>query len=151
MVYTQLIRKTVFATWWGGGRHSGKCATLVNYLLMYLHPYTHSFGKKRLHQAAYFYMPANEERPAELIEILNSDRTYIHVPMRDGDVTLDAFLVRDMTEAEIQNFSGSQTWQIFQSWDELQEDHHRYKVSAQLLRKLAHFKQQFPLAEGMAA
>jgi hypothetical protein len=118
---------------------------------MQLHPYTHPFGKKCLHQVAYFYMPANEERPAELIEVLNCDRTYIHVPMRDGDVTLDAFFVRDMTEAEIQNFSGSQTWQIFQSWDELQEDHQRYKVSMDFLQRLAQFKEQFPLAEGMAA
>ncbi len=118
---------------------------------MYPHPYTHPSGKNPLHQVAYFYMPPNEERPAELIEILNFDRTHIHVPMRDGDITLEAFFVRAMTEAEIQNYSGSQTWQIFLSWEEMQEDHQRYRVPTYFLQQLVQYKEQFPLAEGMAA
>lgn len=125
--------------------------TSVNSLLMYLYPYANPFGKQRLHQVAYFYMPANQSKPAELIEILNSDRTYIHVPMRDGDVTLEAFLVRDMTEAEIQNYSGSQTWQIFLSWDELRTDHLRYSVPAEFLKQLTAHQKQFPLVESVAA
>jgi hypothetical protein len=115
------------------------------------HSYPHPFGMKRLHQVAYFYMPANDERPAELIQILNCDCTYIHVPMREEDVTLDAFFVRDMTEAEIQNFSGNQTWQIFAHWDELHEEHMRYKVSGKVIKELEQFKQRFPLSESIAA
>ncbi|GGG18123.1 hypothetical protein GCM10011323_22930 [Pontibacter amylolyticus] len=115
------------------------------------HSYPHPFGMKRLHQAAYFYMPANDERPAELIQILNCDRSYIHVPMREEDVTLDAFFVRDMTEAEIQNFGGNQTWQIFVHWDELHEDHVHYKVSGKVIKQLEQFKLKFPLSESVAA
>jgi hypothetical protein len=118
---------------------------------MYLHPFSNPSGMTQIHQAAYFYMPANDDRPAELIEILNCTRNYIHVPMREEDVTLDAFFVRDMTEAEIQNFSGGQVWQIFGSWDELMEDHQRYKVDSPVLSELVRFKAQFPLPEGMAA
>jgi hypothetical protein len=118
---------------------------------MYQRPYMNRSGMKPLHQVAYFYMPANDERPAELIEILNCDRSYVHVPMRDEDVTLDAFFVRDMTEAEIQNFSDNQIWQIFGSWGELLEDHLRYKVTQSILLELDRLKQQFPLPEGMAA
>lgn len=118
---------------------------------MYLHPYSNQFGLVQPHQAAYFYMPANDDRPAELIEILNCNRTYIHVPMRDEDVTLDAFFVRDMTENEIQNFSAGQVWQIFGSWEEMLEDHYRYKVGNSIISKLKAFKNQFPLQEGMAA
>ncbi|MBF8961678.1 hypothetical protein I0P70_00350 [Pontibacter sp. FD36] len=118
---------------------------------MYPHPYPHTSGINKLHQVAYFYMPANDERPAELIQILNCDRTFIHVPMREEDVTLDAFFVRDMTEAEIQNFSDSQTWQIFVHWDELYEDHVRFKVSRKVMSELEQLKQKFPLPEGMAA
>lgn len=118
---------------------------------MFSQNHTLSFGKKRLHQVAYFYMPPNEERPAELIEILNSDRTYIHVPMREEDVTLDAIFMREMTEVEIQNFSGNQIWQIFASWDELQDDHIRYKVSANIMAELEQIRQKYPLPENMAA
>ena len=106
---------------------------------------------KRSHQAAYFYMPASDERPAELIQILNCDSTYIQVPMREEDVMLDAFFVRDMTETEVQNFSGSQNWQIFVHWDDLHEDHVRYKVSDKVLKELEQFKQKFPLSESIAA
>ncbi|MBX0334826.1 hypothetical protein K3G39_16415 [Pontibacter sp. HSC-14F20] len=118
---------------------------------MQQHPHSNPFGKKRFHQVAYFYMPANDERPAELIQILNCDQTYIHVPMREEDVTLDAFFVRDMTEAEIQNCSDRQVWQIFVHWDELHEDHVRYKVSAKVLKELEQFKSKFPLPESMVA
>ena len=118
---------------------------------MYLYPYSNPSGVVQPHQVAYFYMPANEERPAELIEILNCTRTYIHVPMREEDVTLDAFFVRDMTEAEVQNFSNGQVWQIFGSWDELLEDHNRYKVENHIVSVLMRFKGQYPLPEGMAA
>jgi hypothetical protein len=122
-----------------------------NPLPMYLYPSANPSDAAQPHQAAYFYMPANDGRPAELIEILNCSRTYIHVPMREEDVMLDAFFVRDMTEVEIQNFSDAQVWQIFGSWDELLEDHHRYKVENHVVSILMRFKDQYPLPEGMAA
>ncbi|WP_245868935.1 hypothetical protein [Pontibacter ramchanderi] len=71
--------------------------------------------------------------------------------MREEDVTLDAFFVRDMTEAEIQNFSGNQVWQIFVHWDELLMDHLRYQVNEADLKALEQFKQSFPLSESIAA
>lgn len=96
-------------------------------------------------------MPASDERPAELIQILNCDTTFIHVPMREEDVTLDAFFVRNMSEAEIQSFGNGQVWQIFVHWDELYEDHVRYKASGKVMKELERFKQRFPLSESIAA
>lgn len=115
------------------------------------HPYASPSSLSLLHQVAYFYMPPNDGRPAELIEILNCARTYIHVPMREEDITLEAFYVRDMTEAEIHNFSGGQVWQIFVSWDELLGDHERYKVDTTVLSEIKSFRSKFPLSESMAA
>lgn len=106
---------------------------------------------KRPYQAFYFYMPASDERPSELIEILNCDNKYIQVPMREEDIVLEAFFVRDMTEKEIQNFSNTQVWQIFATWGELLEDHLRYHVDTFVLSELNRYKNQFPLPEGMAA
>ncbi|MBD1398351.1 hypothetical protein H9Q13_14360 [Pontibacter sp. JH31] len=103
------------------------------------------------HQAAYYYMSANAERPAEIIEILNSDRPYVQVPMREEDVMLEAFFVRDMSAEEIQSHGNNQVWQIFGTWGELIDDHLKLHVNDYVLAELFHYKNQYPLPEGMAA
>ncbi|WP_461490540.1 hypothetical protein [Pontibacter sp. HJ8] len=103
------------------------------------------------HQAAYFYLPASEGRSAEIILIVNSDRRFVQVPMREEDVVLEAFFQRDMTEMEINSFGTNQVWQIFGTWNDLADDHIRYRVSDYVLSELYYFKDLFPLSEGMAA
>ncbi|MDX5417667.1 MAG: hypothetical protein LPK09_00520 [Hymenobacteraceae bacterium] len=103
------------------------------------------------HQAAYYYMPASAERPAEIIEILNSDRPYIQVPMREEDVMLEAFFMREMSEDEIKSHGSNQVWQIFGTWGELIDDHLKHHVNDYILAELFRYKDQYPLPEGMAA
>jgi hypothetical protein len=103
------------------------------------------------YQAAYFYLPASEGRPAEIILIVNSDKRFIEVPMREEDVVLESFFQRDMTDVEIKTLGNNQVWQIFGSWNDLADDHIRYQVSDYVLSELFYFKELFPLSEGMAA
>lgn len=96
-------------------------------------------------------MPASEERPAEIIQIMNTDRRYIQVPMREEDIVLEAFFQRDMTVAEIDSFGSNQVWQIFGTWHDLLDDHLRFDVSDFVLSELSRYRDQFPLPKGIAA
>ena len=106
---------------------------------------------KNQHLTAYFYLPASDERPSEIIQILNANELLIQVPMREEDVVLESFFQREMTEAEIGKYGRQEVWQIFGSWSELIEDHFKLQVSEYVLSQLSHFKRQFYLPEGMAA
>lgn len=93
----------------------------------------------------YFYLPANKEQHAEIIEILNSDSDIVRVPMREEDVELEAFFERSLSKNELESFKNSQTWKLFCSWEELVKDHLKLKLSENVLQQLLGFKTKYEL------
>lgn len=110
-----------------------------------LHPYHSSVC------ARYFYLPASKERNAEVIEVLNSDSDVVEVPMREEDVELRAFYERPLSEDELIRYRGTQTWKLFYSWEELQQDHTKLNLPEHVLQQLLQFKSLYELQEEMAA
>ncbi|WP_144266248.1 hypothetical protein [Pontibacter ummariensis] len=84
----------------------------------------------------YFYLPASNGRHAEIIVVLYSGSTRVQVPMREEDVTLRAFFERTLTPEEAQACKGDQTWKVFDSWEELQQDHNEHGVAHEALEAL---------------
>ncbi|RIJ36907.1 hypothetical protein D1627_13870 [Pontibacter oryzae] len=90
-------------------------------------------------------MPANKDHQAEIIEILNSDSNTVRVPMREEDVELQAFHERSLSKNELEAFKNSQTWKLFNTWDELMQDHIKLKLSENVLRQVLRFKNEYEL------
>lgn len=96
----------------------------------------------------YYYMPPQNERPAEIISILNANMRCIQVPVREEDLELYAIYKRRMTESEVARFGRSQTWRIFRSWLELVADHQELEVGQETIERLGELKVNFKLEEG---
>jgi hypothetical protein len=99
----------------------------------------------------YFYLPASKERPAEIIEVLNSDSETVEVPMREEDVELQAFFVRPLSGREAEAYRKAETWKLFNSWEELKQDHFKFGLPDDLMEQLLRFRGRFDLHEEMAA
>ncbi|WP_242926825.1 hypothetical protein [Pontibacter vulgaris] len=99
----------------------------------------------------YFYLPTREGRPAELIQILNSNDNNIWVPEREQDNELTAFYSRQITPQEKLYFGEEQIWRIFSSWEELQQDHKKFSVINKALVGLLKYREMYLLPEEMAA
>ncbi|QCR24475.1 hypothetical protein [Pontibacter sp. SGAir0037] len=102
-------------------------------------------------KVCYYYMPSRNQKPAEVISVLNSGGWCIRVPVREEDIELYAFFHRDMTEAETAKFGKKQTWRIFTSWEEMLTDHQQNAVNEEVLAALNAFKAKFTLSEEVAA
>ncbi|MCX2738638.1 hypothetical protein [Pontibacter anaerobius] len=99
----------------------------------------------------YFYLPASNDRYAEVIEVLNSNSDTVKVPMREEDVELEAFFVRPLSGRELEAYKKAETWKLFNSWEELKQDHFRFDLPDELLEHLLRFKGRFELHEEMTA
>lgn len=101
--------------------------------------------------ARYFYLPASNERGAEVILVLNSSSDLVTVPTREEDVELYTFYVRSLSTIEKNMYDFSQTWKIFNSWGELLQDHQQFSLSAEVLEQLSQFKERYALQQEVAA
>lgn len=99
----------------------------------------------------YFYLPAQNERHAEIIMVLNSEDEWVQVPMREEDVELHAFYTRPMSQKETEVHGASQTWKVFATWGELLQDHSKFKVNESALAQLLRHKAEYLLSEEVAA
>ncbi|CAM3466500.1 hypothetical protein POKO110462_04025 [Pontibacter korlensis] len=99
----------------------------------------------------YFYLPATKERPAEVIEVINSNSNTVNVPMREEDLELQTFFVRPLCTREAEQYKGTETWKLFTSWEELQQDHYKLDLPNEILNQLLRFRQSFALQEEIAA
>lgn len=99
----------------------------------------------------YFYLPATNDRYAEVIEVLNSNSGVVKVPMREEDVELEAFFVRPLSSRETAAYKNAETWKLFNSWEELKHDHFKFGLSDELMEQLLSFRSSFDLHEEMAA
>ncbi len=95
----------------------------------------------------YYYMPSKNERPAEIISILNTNTGCIQVPVREEDIKLYSIYRRNMTESELARFGEKQTWRIFRSWVELVADHQELEVDPETIKELNGLKSNFELKE----
>ena len=109
------------------------------------------YPRTRIALVRYFYLPANKERQAEVIEVLNSCSEMVTVPMREEDVELQAFSERALTEREASIYSKTETWKLFSSWEELRQDHLKFGLSEEQLQQLLDFRDRFELHEELAA
>lgn len=98
----------------------------------------------------YFYLPANNTRDAEIIQVLNSGGHAVQVPMREEDVELTAFFERELTKSEKLTYKNSETWKVFTSWDEIEQDHINYGLAGDVLPVLLSLSYKFPLEEAIA-
>ena len=97
----------------------------------------------------YFYLPAFDNKPAEVIEVLHGDNLFVQVPMREEDKRLKSFYQRPLTAKEVENFGRRQVWQIFTSWQELEEDHTRWNVPEPVMSELRMYQSNYLLAEAV--
>lgn len=98
----------------------------------------------------YFYLPANSTRDAEIIQVINSSGPMVQVPMREEDVELTAFFERELTRNERQTYRNSETWKVFTSWDEIEQDHIHFGLADEVLLILLSLGYKFTLEESIA-
>ncbi|WP_114778405.1 hypothetical protein [Botryobacter ruber] len=98
----------------------------------------------------YYYLPAFDNKPAEVIEVLHGDNLFVQVPLRDEDKRLRSFYQRPLTVKEVENFGKRQVWQIFTSWQELEDDHTRWNVPEPVLSELRMYQTDYLLTEAIA-
>lgn len=98
----------------------------------------------------YFYLSANDTRDAEIIQVLNSSGPMVQVPMREEDVELSAFFERELTSNERLAYRNSETWKVFTSWDDIEQDHVSYGLADEVLLVLLSLSYRFTLEEAMA-
>lgn len=98
----------------------------------------------------YFYLPANSKREAEIIQVLNSGSTVVRVPMREEDIELAVIFERELTFKEKLAYKNSETWKVFDSWDELEQDHINFELADEVLLVLLSLSYRFTLEENMA-
>ncbi|TPE44693.1 hypothetical protein [Pontibacter mangrovi] len=88
----------------------------------------------------YFYFPASKERPAEVIEVLNSPSETIVVPTREEDLELEAFFERPLSDREAAVYQSDETWKLFASWEELLQDHQGVGLGKEAIEQLTAFR-----------
>ncbi|WP_460923301.1 hypothetical protein [Pontibacter brevis] len=98
----------------------------------------------------YFYLPANSNRGAEIIQVINSSSTLVQVPMREEDVELTVFFERELTMNERLTYGSSETWKVFTSWDEIEQDHNQFGLTDEVLLVLLSLSYRFTLQEDIA-
>lgn len=98
----------------------------------------------------YFYLPANSTKDAEIIQVINSGSPVVQVPMREEDVELTAIFERELTKNERLAYKNSETWKVFTSWDQLEQDHSQYELSKEVLLVLLSLNYRFTLEERVA-
>ncbi len=104
----------------------------------------------QLQQVCYFYMPAQTDRPAEVITVINCKENTIRIPMPEEDVELFAFYKRSITFTEYLRFGSTPTWRIYTSWPELEAEHLELKVPAAVINMLLGHRDTRPLHEQTA-
>ncbi|WP_162051753.1 hypothetical protein [Pontibacter pamirensis] len=98
----------------------------------------------------YFYLPATDIRNAEIIQVINSGGPIVQVPMREEDVELSAIFERELTNSERLTYRNSETWKVFTSWEEVEQDHTSYGLAKEVLLVLLSLSYRFTLEEMMA-
>ncbi|MEJ8758120.1 hypothetical protein WG947_13995 [Pontibacter sp. H259] len=98
-------------------------------------------------QVCYFYLHPLNGKPAEIIVVLNSNCDTVQIPIPEEDLQLQAFFQRPITVHESNRFGTAPVWRIFDSWEKLEADHLKYKVSPATLKKLLHHRTSKPLRE----
>lgn len=96
-------------------------------------------------------MPARMGRPSEIIQVLHSNASTIRVPIREEDLELHSFFERPMSDLEIADTSNTQTWKVFGTWEELEEDHAKLAVGREALALLNNLINRFACPVGIAA
>ncbi|MCJ8164029.1 hypothetical protein MKJ04_04190 [Pontibacter sp. E15-1] len=100
----------------------------------------------------YYYLPANSERQAEVIQVLNCSSEAVQVPMREEDLELTAFFERKLNMRERKSYNSDETWKVYDCWDELQHDHEQFGLDEEVLHiLLQRLRYQYPLRESLAA
>ena len=97
----------------------------------------------------YYYLPATDAKPSEIIQVINSGSTTVKVPMREEDIVLSSFFERRLTLKEQQAFQSRENWKIFGNWGELEQDHLDFEVTEGELLLLVSFKYRYTLQESM--
>ncbi|NDK57728.1 hypothetical protein [Pontibacter fetidus] len=110
----------------------------------------HQTNPDQLPQVCYFYLPSLNDKPAEVIGVVNCTSDTIRIPMPEEDLELSAFFQRNITPTEYEAFSNQSTWRIFSSWSELETDHQKYKVNLATMLILLSYQQDKPLQEHLA-
>jgi hypothetical protein len=100
--------------------------------------------------ARYYYLPATDAKPAEIIQVINSRGITVEVPMREEDAVLTSFFERRLTPGEQQAFQDRESWKVFVAWEELEQDHLDFEVAEEDWLLLIKFKNRYTLKEGMA-
>ncbi|RDV15085.1 hypothetical protein DXT99_10445 [Pontibacter diazotrophicus] len=98
----------------------------------------------------YFYLPANSSRDAEIIQVINSGGPKVQVPMREEDIELSAIFERELTSSERLTYRNSETWKVFTSWDEVEQDHISFGLADEVLLVLLSLSYRFKLEEYIA-
>ncbi|MFD3000179.1 hypothetical protein ACFS7Z_07390 [Pontibacter toksunensis] len=98
----------------------------------------------------YFYLPANSTRHAEIVQVINSGGSKVKVPMREEDVELSAIFERELNMKEKLTYGNSETWKVFNSWEELEQDHVNLELPNELMLILLSLSYRFTLEENMA-
>ena len=98
----------------------------------------------------YFYLPANSTRDAEIIQVINSGSPVVQVPMREEDVELTTIFERELTMNEKLTYKSSETWKVFTSWEELEQDHSHCGLAKEVLLVLLSLSYRFTLEERIA-
>lgn len=99
------------------------------------------------HQVSYFYLPASNGKPAEIIVVLNSTSDTIQIPVPEEDVVLQVFFQRSITPAEAKRYGTEEIWRIFNTWPLLKADHAKYNVSPAVMELLLSCEKGKPLQE----
>jgi hypothetical protein len=99
----------------------------------------------------YFYLPANDAKPSEIIQVINSSSTTVEVPLREEDVVLKSFFERKLTPEEQQAYQKDEVWKVFVAWEELEQEQLSFGVTGEELLLLISFKYRYSLEEGVAA
>lgn len=95
----------------------------------------------------YFYLAANSSRDAEIIQVINSRGAKVQVPMREEDVELSVIFERELTSSERLAYRNSETWKVFTSWDEIEQDHISFGLADEVLLVLSSLSYRFKLEE----
>jgi len=105
---------------------------------------------KSRQQVCYFYLDPQNGKPAEIIVVLNSNCDTVQIPVPEEDLQLQAFFQRPITKDETARFGSEPLWRIFDSWEKLEQDHQKYKVSPATMELLLRHKTTKPLHEHFA-
>lgn len=98
----------------------------------------------------YFYLPANSTRDAEIIQVINSRSPVVQVPMREEDIELSVIFERELTRNERLTYKNCETWKVFTTWDEIEQDHKSFGLANEVLLVLLSLNYQFTLEEYIA-